>query len=99
MLALFSADKKILGVMTVVSTFLWVAVTLYNVWYYYQAKKVYNLIGGNEAAKREFGQIAVQTAVDNKETIIQVAKDNKETIKQVAYDNKVKLRFQPLTDK
>ncbi len=48
----------------------------------------YNQVGGNEAAKKEFGQIAVQTAYDNRETIKQVAIDNKDTIKQVAIENK-----------
>ena len=88
MVEVFGAKEMILGIFFAVSAFLWIAITLYNVSFFYRARVFYNALGGNDAAKKEFGQIAVQTAYDNRETIVQVAKDNKETIKQVAIENK-----------
>jgi hypothetical protein len=84
----FGNSLIVLGVMYTISMIIWVGNIFYSIWIFNKARIVWNHFGGSEAAKKEFTQAAVQTAVDNKDTIIKVAKDNKETIKQVAIDNK-----------
>jgi len=63
MLSHFS-NSVILGSMFAVCTFMWVAIAVYNIYFFNHARKEYANMGGNQAATREFGKVAVNTAYD-----------------------------------
>jgi len=87
MLTNFS-KSVVLGSMFAVCTFMWVAIAIYNIYFFNYARREYSAMGGNQAATREFGKVAVTAAYDNRDTLKQVAIDNKDTIKKVAVENK-----------
>jgi hypothetical protein len=99
MLKAFTEDNIALGTMFGICFGMWLLITIYNVWFFYQARMEYKNLGGSSAATKEVGKVAVNTAYENrgaikdfavehKETIKQVALENKDTIKQVALENK-----------
>jgi len=88
MIDAFNDNILALGVMFAIATFAWAGVIVYNISYFFIAKKEYKLMGGNQMAQKEISRKTVETAYDNRDTIKQVVVDNKETIAQVAFENK-----------
>jgi len=88
MISCYSDSKLVLGVVTTISTFMWIGVFLYSLWIFYQARIEFKSLGGTKAATKEFAKRGAQTAYDNRGFVKEVIVENKETIKQVALDSK-----------
>jgi len=88
MIQSFNDNSLPLGVMFAIATFLWAALIVYNISYFFQARRVYQGLGGNKMAGREFTRQTASYAYENRDVIAQVVSDNKDTIKRVAVENK-----------
>jgi len=88
MVSTFSDSKVVLGILTALSTFMWIGVFVYSLWIFYQARIEFKNLGGTKAATKEFTTRGVKTAYDNRGFVKEVIVENKDAIKQVALDNK-----------
>lgn len=88
MVSTFSDSKVILGILTALSTFMWIGVFVYNIWIFYHARLEYKSLGGTSAATKEFATRGAKAAYDNRGFVKEVIVENKDALKQVALDNK-----------
>jgi len=88
MASTFGDNKIPLGVLSTISTFMWVGVAVYSLWIFYQARIEFKLLGGTSAASQEFAKRGAQTVYDNKDTIKQVAVENKDALINFAQEHK-----------
>jgi len=88
MVETFNDNNMALGILAAVSTFLWIAVAIYNAFIFYSARLAYKDAGGHKQAAKQMTTAGVKTAYDNRQVIGEVIRENKDTIKQVAIENK-----------
>lgn len=84
----FSESDIILGSLIAISTFIWIALSVYNVAFMFHARREFSALGGAKAATKDFARQGAQAAYDNREVVKEVIVENKDTIKRVAVENK-----------
>ncbi len=56
----FSKSQMILGILLAISTFIWISVAIYNIAYFFQARREFSSLGGAKAASKDFARQGVQ---------------------------------------